>query len=171
MLEQAHQTASLYREPDIRMATAALETEIGWVEISADNDAITHLYWRGVKPARLQASPLVKEAVKQLQAYFDKKLTDFDLPISADGDGLPRDVWDIMLNIPYGQTLTYGDVATRLKVPAQVVGQACGQNPIAIIIPCHRIVGTNWLGGYSSELGINAKQYLLDLEKGQGRLF
>lgn len=170
MFEHAHM-ASRSRDPGIRMATAALETEIGWVEVSADNDAITHLYWRGVKPARLQPSPLVKEAVKQLQAYFDKKLTDFDLPIAADGNDLAKGVWDIMLKIPYGQTLTYGDVATRLQAPAQVIGQACGQNPIAIVIPCHRIVGTNWLGGYSSELGINAKQYLLDLEKGQGRLF
>jgi methylated-DNA-[protein]-cysteine S-methyltransferase len=76
-----------------------------------------------------------------------------------------------MLGIPYGQTLTYGDVAAKLNVPAQVVGQACGQNPIAIVIPCHRIVGTNWLGGYSSELGLSAKEYLLDLERGQGRLF
>ncbi len=58
-----------------------------------------------------------------------------------------------------------------VNVPAQSVGQACGQNPIAILIPCHRIVGTNWLGGYSSELGTNAKEYLLDLERGQGRLF
>ena len=153
------------------MATAALQTEIGWIEVSADNDAITRLFWRGVQPARLQPSPLVKEAVKQLQAYFDKKLTDFDLPIAADGSELAKGVWDIMLKIPYGQTLTYGDVAGRLKAPAQLIGQACGQNPIAIVIPCHRIVGTNWLGGYSSELGINAKQYLLDLERGQGRLF
>jgi methylated-DNA-[protein]-cysteine S-methyltransferase len=154
-----------------RMATAALQTEIGWIEVSADNDAITHLHWRGVQPQRLQSSPLVKEAVKQLQAYFDKRLTQFDLPIAADGTGFAKDVWDIMLAIPYGQTLTYGDVATRLNAPAQAVGQACGQNPIAVIIPCHRIVGTNWLGGYSSELGINAKAYLLDLERGQGRLF
>jgi methylated-DNA-[protein]-cysteine S-methyltransferase len=153
------------------MATAALQTEIGWIEVAADHAAITHLYWRGVAPQRLQSSPLVKEAVKQLQAYFDKRLTQFDLPIAADGTGFARDVWDVMLSIPYGQTLTYGDVATRLDVPAQAVGQACGQNPIAIVIPCHRIVGTNWLGGYSSELGINAKAYLLDLERGQGRLF
>jgi methylated-DNA-[protein]-cysteine S-methyltransferase len=154
-----------------RMATAALQTEIGWIEVGADQEAITHLYWRGVAPQRLQSSPLVKEAVKQLQAYFDKRLTRFELPIAADGTGFAKDVWDVMLSIPYGQTLTYGDVATRLNVPAQAVGQACGQNPIAIVIPCHRIVGTNWLGGYSSELGINAKAYLLDLERGQGRLF
>ncbi|MGH6892558.1 MAG: methylated-DNA--[protein]-cysteine S-methyltransferase [Dongiaceae bacterium] len=153
------------------MASAALETEIGWIEISADHDAITRLYWRSVKPVRLQSSPLVKEAVRQLHAYFEKRLTKFDLPIVADGTGFARDVWDVMLSIPYGETLTYGDVAAKLQAPAQAVGQACGQNPIAIVIPCHRVVGTNWLGGYSSELGADAKSYLLDLERGQGRLF
>src|ERR1700752_4226097 len=86
-----------------RMATAALQTEIGWIEVAADHAAITHLYWRGVAPQRLQSSPLVKEAVKQLQAYFEKRLTQFDLPIAADGTGFARDVWDVMLSIPYGQ--------------------------------------------------------------------
>ena len=171
MLQHAQETTIRTPHRGEGMATASLQTEIGWIEVSADNDAITHLYWRGVRPARLQSSALVKEAVKQLQAYFEKRLTRFDLPIVADGTGFAKDVWDIMLAIPYGKTLTYGEVATRLNAPAQAVGQACGQNPIAIIIPCHRIVGTNWLGGYSSELGINAKEYLLDLERGQGRLF
>jgi methylated-DNA-[protein]-cysteine S-methyltransferase len=171
MLQHMDSTAIGTPHRGERMATAALQTEIGWIEVSADMDAITHLHWRGIQPARLQSSPLVKEAVKQLQAYFDKRLTRFDLPIAADGTGFAKDVWDIMLGIPYGQTLTYGDVATKLDVPAQAIGQACGQNPIAVIIPCHRIVGTNWLGGYSSELGVNAKEYLLDLERGQGRLF
>ena len=171
MLQHAESMAIGTPRGGERMATAALQTDIGWIEVSADKDAITHLYWRGVQPQRLQSSPLVKEAVKQLQAYFEKRLTQFELPIVADGTGFAKDVWDVMLSIPYGQTLTYGDVATRLNVPAQAVGQACGQNPIAIIIPCHRIIGTNWLGGYSSELGTNAKAYLLDLERGQGRLF
>ena len=171
MLQHAQSIAFDYRQPGPRMATAALQTEIGWIEISADNEAITHLYWRGVQPQRLQSSALVKEAARQLSAYFEKRLTRFDLPIAADGTGFAKDVWDIMLSIPYGETLTYGDVAAKLQAPAQVVGQACGQNPIAIVIPCHRIVGTNWLGGYSSELGLNAKEWLLDLERGQGRLF
>src|SRR6185369_116216 len=142
MLQHAQSTPTLFRQPGPRMATAALQTEIGWIEISADNDAITHLYWRGVQPQRLQSSPLVKEAARQLSAYFEKRLTRFDLPIAADGTGFAKDVWDIMLSIPYGETLTYGDVAAKLQMPAQVVGQACGQNPIAIVIPCHRIVGT-----------------------------
>src|SRR5215475_10344926 len=170
MLQHAQATVIDFRQPVPQMATAALATEIGWIEVSADNDAITHLYWRGVQPQRLQSSAVVKEAVKQLGAYFEKRLTRFDLPIAADGTGFAKDVWDVMLSIPYGETLTYGEVAAKLQAPAQAVGQACGQNPIAVIIPCHRIVGTNWLGGYSSELGINAKEWLLDLERGQGRL-
>ena len=67
------------------MAVAAIETEIGWVEIAADGAAITHCYWRNTRPARLASSALVKEAARQLQAYFDRKLRDFDLPLKADG--------------------------------------------------------------------------------------
>ena len=83
MLQLADTTVTGAPRRGERMATAALQTEIGWIEVSADNDAITHLHWRGVQPARLQSSPLVKEAVKQLGAYFDKRLTQFDLPIVA----------------------------------------------------------------------------------------
>src|SRR5512147_1529023 len=121
MLQHAQSIAFDYRQPGPRMATAALQTEIGWIEISADNDAITHLYWRGVQPQRLQSSPLVKEAARQLSAYFEKRLTQFDLPIAADGTGFAKDVWDIRLSIPYGQTLTYGDVATKLNAPSQSI--------------------------------------------------
>jgi methylated-DNA-[protein]-cysteine S-methyltransferase len=157
--------------PRNAMPTAAVETEIGWLEVTANDTAITHLGWRHVQPARLSGSPLLDRAVDELKAYVAGQRRDFDLPLRAEGNDLAKAVWDIMLRIPYGETLTYGDVAAKLDVPAQVVGQACGQNPIAIVIPCHRIVGTNWLGGYSSELGLSAKQYLLDLERGQGRLF
>ena len=106
MLQLADRTVTGAPSRGERMANAALQTEIGWIEVSADNDAITHLHWRGVQPARLQSSALVKEAVKQLAAYFDKRLKEFDLPIAADGTGFAKDVWDIMLAIPYGQTLT-----------------------------------------------------------------
>jgi methylated-DNA-[protein]-cysteine S-methyltransferase len=153
------------------MPTAAIETEIGWLEVMADAEAITHLNWRGVKPARLSGSALVERAAEELKAYLSGKRRQFDLPLHAEGSDFARAVWDIMLAIPYGETLTYGEVASRLNMPAQAIGQACGQNPIAVIIPCHRITGTNWLGDYSSELGLRAKQYLLDLERGQGQLF
>ncbi len=153
------------------MATGAIETEIGWIEFSADGDALTHVAWRGVKPTRLSSAPLIREAQRQLTLYFENRLKDFDLPLVPDGTAFAHDVWNEMRAIPYGETLTYGDVAAKLQVPAQAVGQACGQNPIAILIPCHRIVGTGWIGGYSSELGNVAKSFLLDLECGQQRLF
>jgi len=153
------------------MATGAIETAIGWIEFSADKDALTHVEWRAIKPARLSSSPLIRETQRQLGLYFERRLTKFDLPLAADGTEFAHQVWDVMLGIPYGETLTYGDVAERLQVPAQAVGQACGQNPIAIIIPCHRIVGTGKIGGYSSELGLEAKTFLLDLECGQERMF
>ncbi len=153
------------------MYCEVLTTSIGWVEVSADDQAITQVYWRAREPVTTQSSPLTTEAVAQLNAYFKRRLTHFDLPLAARGSDFAQAVWTIMREIPFGQTLTYGEVARRLDVPAQAVGQACGQNPIGIVIPCHRIVGTQWLGGYSSELGVNAKQFLLDLERGQGRLF
>ena len=153
------------------MPTAAIETEIGWLEVMADDNAITHLNWRSTKPVRLSGSPLLDRAIDELRAYFAGKRTSFDLPLRAGGSDFAKSVWDVMLAIPYAETKTYGDVATLLNAPAQAVGQACGQNPIAVVIPCHRITGTNWLGGYSSELGLRAKRYLLDLERGQGRLF
>ncbi|HEY4163601.1 MAG TPA: methylated-DNA--[protein]-cysteine S-methyltransferase [Dongiaceae bacterium] len=155
------------------MPSAALETEIGWLEVAADDTdtTITRLHWRHGKPKQSDSTPLLDKAIAELRAYLAGERRDFDLPLHAEGDDLAEKVWEIMRQIPYGQTLTYGDVAKRLNVPAQEIGQACGRNPIAVLIPCHRITGTNWLGGYSSDLGTTAKRFLLDLEFGQGRLF
>lgn len=152
-------------------ATAILPTKIGWVEVGGDEAAITHLHWHAQKPSARGASPVVKEAARQLKLYFDGRLTQFDLPLRAKGSEIAEQVWRKMLAIPYGKTRTYGEVAFELNAPAQLVGQACGENPIAVIIPCHRIVGAVGLGGYTSALGLSAKTYLLDLEMGQGRLF
>ncbi len=149
-----------------------VQTPIGWIDVTADDSAVVQLHWHNRKPARAAgASPLLNEAARQIEAYVAGRLHDFDLPLKAEGSDLAKAVWAQMLAIPYGRTRTYGDVATQLNAPAQVVGQACGQNPIAVIIPCHRIVGASGLGGYTSELGLRAKTFLLDLERGQGRLF
>ncbi len=156
------------------MPRAAVKTEIGWLEVTVEAEAVTGLAWRETPGAETRAATattaVLQDAVAQLADYIAGRRRSFDLPLQAAGNDFARSVWDIMLSIPYGQTLTYGDVARRLGAPAQAVGQACGQNPIAVVIPCHRITGTNWLGGYSSELGLRAKRYLLDLERGQGRL-
>jgi methylated-DNA-[protein]-cysteine S-methyltransferase len=150
---------------------ASIETPIGWIDVGATESAVVQLHWHERQPRRSAASPLLDEACRQLRAYIDGKLHDFDLPLEAAGSDFAKAVWQQMLAIPYGRSRTYGDVANTLGAPAQLVGQACGQNPIAVIIPCHRILGANSIGGYSSELGLRAKTFLLDLERGQGRLF
>jgi methylated-DNA-[protein]-cysteine S-methyltransferase len=108
---------------------------------------------------------LVK-AASQLEAYFNGELTDFDLPLSMDGTGFQRTVWASLRDIPYGETISYGELARRIGQPSasRAVGLANGRNPISIVVPCHRVVGANGsLTGYGG--GIDRKQYLLALEQ------
>jgi len=144
------------------MPQLSLHSPVGDLSLSQDEDAIVALDWgwgRDQTP-----TPLLKEAVKQLNAYFDGKLTDFDLPLAPFGTAFQKRVWQQMCKIPYGKTRTYGKVAGKLKSGARPVGTACGRNPIPIIIPCHRILGTATLGGYSGAGGLETKVALLRLE-------
>ncbi|TDD37021.1 methylated-DNA--[protein]-cysteine S-methyltransferase [Nonomuraea terrae] len=107
------------------------------------------------------------EVVEQLRAYFDGRLTAFELPMVFDGTPFQRRVWAALRDIPYGETITYGQLADRIGQPgaARAVGLANGKNPIGIIVPCHRVVGsTGHLTGYGG--GLATKQQLLDLERG-----
>jgi methylated-DNA-[protein]-cysteine S-methyltransferase len=106
------------------------------------------------------------EAVRQLHAYFAGQLTEFELPLTLTGTAFQRRVWTALGEIPYGETVSYGQLADRIGKPtaARPVGLAVGRNPIGIIIPCHRVVGsTGKLTGYAG--GLSRKQYLLDLER------
>ena len=106
------------------------------------------------------------EARQQLLAYFAGDLTDFALPLAPVGTAFQLRVWDALRAIPYGETCSYGDLARRLGSPgaARAVGLANGRNPISIIVPCHRVVGTSGrLTGYSG--GRERKAFLLDLER------
>lgn len=144
------------------MPQLSLHSPFGDLSISEDDGAIVALDWgwgRDQTP-----SPLLKDAVKQLNAYFDGKLTAFDLPLAPFGTAFQKSVWQQMRKIPYGKTRTYGAMAGRLKSEARPVGTACGKNPIPIIIPCHRVVGTATLGGYSGAGGLETKVALLRLE-------
>lgn len=96
----------------------------------------------------------------QLGAYFDRRLTEFDLPLDW-GDGLNAAVRRAMVAIPMGETRTYGQIARAVGAPAQAVGQACGANPLPILIPCHRVTGTDWFGGFSAPGGVETKAALL----------
>jgi methylated-DNA-[protein]-cysteine S-methyltransferase len=144
------------------MPQMSLHSPVGDITVSEDDGVIVAVDWgwgRDQTP-----TPLLKESLKQLNAYFDGALTHFDLPLRPFGTDFQRKVWKHMCTIPYGTVRTYGDVAARLKSGARSVGTACGRNPIPIIIPCHRIVGTTGLGGYTGEGGLTTKTALLTLE-------
>jgi methylated-DNA-[protein]-cysteine S-methyltransferase len=113
---------------------------------------------------------LLKEPARQLSSYFTGKLHEFDVPLAPQGTTFQQAVWAELQRIPYGETISYGELAQRLGNPKAVraVGLANGSNPISIIIPCHRVIGAKGsLGGYGG--GLPIKQALLALERGQGR--
>ena len=109
-------------------------------------------------------SPLLNRAVHQLNAYFFCGLRHFDLPLAPHGTAFQRAVWQQMQAIPYGETRTYGEIARWLRSAPRAVGRACGRNPIPIIVPCHRVVASGGLGGYSGDGGTDTKHWLLELE-------
>ncbi|MEE9315088.1 MAG: methylated-DNA--[protein]-cysteine S-methyltransferase [Rhizobiaceae bacterium] len=136
----------------------------GPLSLSEQDDSIVAIDWKA--PEISQSSPLLQEAAKQLASYFDGKLKEFDLPLRPKGDEFQQSVCTAMLEIPYGETTTYGAIAKALNTYGQPVGNACGANTIPIIIPCHRVLGANSLGGYSGEGGVERKIELLKLEGG-----
>lgn len=129
----------------------------GPVTVVQTGNRLIGLEWKaGPEPS----TPLLAEACRQLQSWFDRRLTCFDLPLDW-GEGLHAAVRHAMAAIPYGETRTYGQIAKAVGAPAQAVGQACGANPLPILIPCHRVTGTGWFGGFSAPGGVETKAALL----------
>lgn len=123
-------------------------------------------------PLEVGASPIHKQIAEEMRAYLRRDIKAFETPICAPGTPFQEMVWDYLRSIPYGKTVSYGDMATRLAMPQgqRAVGQAIGDNRIAVVIPCHRVVTFNGgLGGYAG--GLWRKQWLLDLEAGTVPLF
>lgn len=149
------------------MASLTIETPIGNLTVSESDGCIAGISWRGTGN---DETALLVEAAEQLQAYFEGEIQGFDLPTIVSGSALQRNVCDLMSAIPFGETRTYGDIARELDVPAQAIGQACGANPIPVIIPCHRVLGASTLGGFSGGTGIETKVALLKLEGAAGLL-
>ncbi len=113
----------------------------------------------------------LREPVRQVRAFFGGELRTFDLPLRPEGTEFQTRVWTMLQHIPYGETISYGELARRIANPAasRAVGLANGSNPIAIIIPCHRVIGSNGkLTGYGG--GLENKRWLLDFERKQMRL-
>lgn len=139
------------------LKSGTLATPLGPVSVTEQAGRITGLDWRA---APFEGSPLITEALAQIRAYFDRRLTAFDLPLDF-GSGFAEQVRRAMYAIPFGETRTYGELARALGAPAQVIGQACGANPIPILIPCHRVLGAHSLGGFSARGGVETKVWLL----------
>lgn len=151
------------------------DTPLGPIRLAAGDDALLALDW--IDPADVaeamlateagpQAARILDETEAQLRRYFAGELDRFDLPLAPAGTEFRRAVWTAMLDIPYGETETYGDMARRVGSVARAVGGACGANPIPIVIPCHRVVGGGHsIGGFSARGGVDTKRFLLHLER------
>jgi methylated-DNA-[protein]-cysteine S-methyltransferase len=148
-----------------------LESPIGVLRLVAEDGAIVGLFMEERARATAWAAAagageaVLDEAVRQLTAWFAGERTSFDLPLRAEGTPFQMAVWQALQEIPYGETMGYGALAARLGHPsaARAVGLANGRNPLAIVVPCHRVIGASGaLTGYGG--GLERKRFLLELE-------
>jgi len=163
----------------VRHFRATLDSPVGTLSLVATDDALVALVWRLQSLTRVPVEqavedpehPVLRESMRQLREYFAGTRRQFELPLEFRGTDFQRGVWSALLEIPYGETRTYGQIAEKLKNPAAVraVGAANGRNPISIIAPCHRVIGMSGdLTGFGG--GLDAKAFLLSLEAPQREL-
>jgi methylated-DNA-[protein]-cysteine S-methyltransferase len=149
-------------------ATMPLDTPIGRLVLEADGDVLIGVWLpnerRHGRRDTDDVVPILKETATQLEEYFAGERTEFDLHMELDGTPFQREVWSELARIPYGDTISYGELARRVGRPKgpRAVGQANGRNPIPIIVPCHRVLASNGIGGYGG--GLKVKRALLALE-------
>lgn len=158
-------------------AQAGVDTPLGTVRLARTARGLAGAWFDGQRhhPGVLEArdaaaDPLLRDAAAQLQAYFAGERVRFDLPLDLLGTPFQRDVWQALTGIACGATLRYGDIAVRVAAPtaARAVGAAVGRNPLSIIVPCHRVLGSGGaLTGYAG--GLERKVALLELERGLQR--
>jgi methylated-DNA-[protein]-cysteine S-methyltransferase len=148
---------------------AKLTVPFGVLGIRCDDRALLGIdFLPATEKTQRAASALAKTVCDQLQHYFENPDAKFSVPFNAVGTPHQQKVWLAMCNIPRGETRSYGELATALNSGAQAVGQACGANPIPIIIPCHRVVGKSGLGGFmrhASGVPLDIKRWLLAHEQ------
>lgn len=149
------------------MPSLSINSPVGRLTIEEANKRIVAISWGDA--AGSNGSPLLAEAARQLAAYFSGELKNFDLPLAPDGTPFEQRVWAAMQQIPYGETRSYGELASMIDSAPRAVGRACGKNPIPIVIPCHRVLAKGGLGGYSGEGGLATKSRLLGIEQASGQ--
>ena len=148
-----------------------LPSPVGELTLVEENGALTGLsFGPGCLLGEKGPSPLLEEAARQLQEYFAGCRREFSLPLAPRGTEFQRQVWHALEGIPYGETRTYGEIARAIgkSKACRAVGMANHRNPLSILVPCHRVVGADGsLTGYGG--GLEAKQFLLELEKRHGK--
>jgi len=156
---------------DRRTSFAVIDSPVGPLTLVADEDELIGLYFANASLATAQPPGWVRDerrlrpAALQLTEYFAGKRTRFDLPLAPRGTPFQRAVWAALLEIPFGETASYGELARAIGKPSasRAVGAANGRNPLSIVIPCHRVIGADGsMTGYGGE--ISRKRILLDLE-------
>jgi len=151
-----------------------IPSPVGELKLVASDAALIAVLWENDRPNRVKLGelilkpnhPVLRKTEKQLAEYFAGKRTGFELALAPEGTAFQRRVWDALLEIPFGETTSYGAIAQRIGRPAasRAVGAANGRNPIAIIVPCHRVIGANGaLTGFGG--GLPAKTFLLTHER------
>ena len=144
------------------MASRSIESPVGLLTLHATDGAIVRLDWGGASPKG--DDPVLDMAAQQLSEYFARERQSFELSLDPGTTSFQRAFAAALCAIPYGETRTYGDLARDLGVSPQAIGQACGANRIPVLIPRHRVLAANGLGGYSGAGGVEAKVALLKLE-------
>jgi methylated-DNA-[protein]-cysteine S-methyltransferase len=148
-----------------------IESPVGKLKLVASSDSLVAVLWEQERPNRVKLDPskrdsrhpILAEAERQLTEYFSRERTEFELPLQAEGTKFQKKVWQALREIPFGQTKSYRDLATALGLSPRAVGLANGKNPLSIVVPCHRVVGSDGsLTGFAG--GLQAKAALLALE-------
>lgn len=151
------------------LTTAVIRTQIGNIEIEEKEGNIVRIeFTEEMNPTdeKNVTSPVLREAIKQLQEYFAGQRKEFDLPIKMQGTEFQKKVWQALQEIPYGEVSSYGKLAEKIgnSKACRAVGMVNHRNPIAIVVPCHRVIGSNGkLVGYAG--GLDKKEWLLAMEK------
>lgn len=155
------------------LAVRRFASPVGALRLVASDAGLVAILWQDDDPGRVRLGPLAEApdhpilvaTARQLEAYFAGRLDRFDIPLDLRGTDFQKRVWAALLTIPFGETRSYGEIARAIGRPsaARAVGAANGRNPVSIVAPCHRVIGSSGaLTGFAG--GIDAKRYLLDLE-------
>jgi methylated-DNA-[protein]-cysteine S-methyltransferase len=164
-----------YEGREKSMVYKFVDTPVGKLKLVASGKGMVAILWENDEPKRVRLTEMVEDdqqsvlvqAERQLKEYFAGERREFDLPLDMRGTPFQRDVWEALLSIPFGETRSYGELATQIgrASASRAVGAANGRNPLSIVVPCHRVIGsTGRLTGFAG--GLDVKERLLGLERG-----